>query len=94
MPNDFARELFKITHVGGTVIVSNSCKLPSMTLTGSPSGSGPSGGKWTGISKSAATSVVVSTSQRWAAVYQNGKRVGSSPVSFRGSQGRSRNGKL
>lgn len=85
LPDDFAKELFKITHVGGTVIISNSSKLPTMTLSDGPGGGGTGGGGYAGLSKSAATSVVVSTSQRVAVVYQNGKRVASAPVAVRGS---------
>jgi hypothetical protein len=85
LPDGFAKELFKITRVGGTVIISNSSKLPTMTLSDGPGGGGTGGGSYAGLSKSAATSVVVSTSQRLAVVYQNGKRVASATVEVRGS---------
>jgi lipoprotein-anchoring transpeptidase ErfK/SrfK len=85
MPDGFAKELFKITHVGGTVIISNSNKLPTMTLSDGPGGGAAGGGSHSGLSKSAATSVVVSTSQRVAVVYQNGKRAATVPVEVRGS---------
>ena len=87
LPDGFAKELFKITHVGGTVIISNSNKLPTMTLTDGPGGGGAGGGP-AGLSKSAATSVVVSTRDRQAVVYQNGKRAASVPVEVRGSLAR------
>jgi lipoprotein-anchoring transpeptidase ErfK/SrfK len=88
LPDGFAKELFKITHVGGTVIISNSSKLPTMAMTDGPGGGGSGGGSWSGLSKSAATSVVVSTRDRLAVVYQNGRRVASSPVEISGSLAR------
>lgn len=88
MPDGFAKELFKITHVGGTVIISNSTKLPTMTLSDGPGGGGAGAASWSGLSKSAATSVVVSTRDRLAVVYQNGRRVASSPVEVGGSLAR------
>jgi hypothetical protein len=88
LPDGFAKELFKITHVGGTVIISNSNKLPTMTLSDGPGGGAAGGCSHSGLSKSAATSVVVSTSQRVAVVYQNGNRVTSAPVEVRGSLAR------
>ena len=88
LPDNFAKELFKITHVGGTVIISNSSKLPTMTLSDGPGGGAAGSGSWSGLSKSAATSVVVSTRDRQAVVYQNGRRVASSPVGVGGSLAR------
>ena len=88
LPDGFARELFKITHIGGTVIISDSPKLPTMTLTEGPGGGAASYGNPSGLSGSAATSVVVSTSERQAVVYQNGRRVASAPVEVRGSLAR------
>jgi hypothetical protein len=88
LPDAFAKELFKITHVGGTVIISNSSKLPTMVLTDGPGGGGAGGGSWPALSKSAATSVVVSTRDRRAVVYQNGRRAASAPVEVRGSLAR------
>lgn len=85
LPDGFARELFKISHVGGTVIISNSRNLPSMALTEGPGSAGAGGGSWSGLSSSGATSVVVSTSERRAVVFQNGRQVGSAPVEPRGS---------
>ena len=85
LPDGFAKELFKITHVGGTVVISNSSKLPTMALSDAPGGGGAGGGSWSGLSKSAATSVVVSTSDRRAVVYQNGRRAASAPVEIHGS---------
>lgn len=88
LPDGFARELFKMTHVGGTVVISNSRKLPVMALTDGPGQGGVKGGTWSGLSRNAATSVVVSTSDRRAVVYQNGRQVGSSPVEVRGGMTR------
>lgn len=85
LPDGFAKELFKVTHVGGTVIISNSSKLPTMALADGPGGGGAGGGSLAGLSKSAATSVVVSTIQRTAVVYQSGHRVASVPVEIHGS---------
>ena len=88
LPDGFAKELFKITHVGGTVIISNSSKLPTMALSDGPGGGGSGTGSWSSLSKSVATSVVVSTRDRRAVVYQNGRRVASTPVEIRGSLAR------
>lgn len=88
LPDNFAKELFKITHVGGTVIISNSSKLPTMTLSDGPGGGAAGSGSWSSLSKTAATSVVVSTRDRLAVVYQNGRRVASSPVGVGGSLAR------
>jgi lipoprotein-anchoring transpeptidase ErfK/SrfK len=88
LPDGFAKELFKITHVGGTVIISNSRKPPTMALTEGPGGGSSGGGSWSGLSKTAATSVVVSTRDRLAVVYQNGRRAASSPVQVSGSLAR------
>lgn len=85
LPDGFAKELFKITHVGGTVVISNSKGLPTMALSEGPGSGGTGSGTWSSLSKSAATSVVVSTSERRAVVYQNGRRVASTPVEVRGS---------
>lgn len=88
LPDGFARELFKITHVGGTVIVSNSRKLPTMDLTEGPGGGATGSGSWSEISKSKATSVVVSTRDRQAVVFQNGRRVATAPVEVHGGLSR------
>jgi uncharacterized membrane protein YtjA (UPF0391 family) len=85
LPDGFAKELFNITHVGGTVIISNNAKLPTMTLADSPGGGASGGSALSGLSKSAATSVVVSTRDRQAVIYQNGRRAASTPVDIRGS---------
>lgn len=84
LPDGFAKELFKITHVGGTVIVSDSKKLPTMGLTQGPGSGGSGDGSWSNLSKSAATSIVVSIQDRQAVVYQNGKRAASSPIEVDG----------
>lgn len=88
LPDAFAKELFKITHVGGTVVISNSSKLPTMGLTDGPGAGAAGGGSWSGFSKSAATSVVVSTRDRQAVVYQNGRRAASAPVEVSGTLAR------
>jgi hypothetical protein len=88
LPDGFAKELFKITHVGGTVIVSNSSKLPTMALADGPGGGAAGGGSHAGLSKSAATSVVVSIRDRRAVIYQNGSRMTSSPVEVSGALSR------
>lgn len=85
LPKEFAKNLYQVTHVGGTVVVSNSSKLPNMTITNGPGGGGAGSGNWSGLSKSAATSVVVSTKDRQAVVYQNGRRAASAPVEVRHS---------
>lgn len=84
MPDGFAKELFKITHVGGTVVVSNSKKPPVMGLVNGPGGGGSGSGNWSGLSKTAPTSVVVSTHDRKAVVYQNGKKAASATVEVKG----------
>lgn len=88
LPDGFAKELFKITRLGGTVVISNSTKPPTMGLGNGPGSGAFAGGSWSALSKSAATSVVVSTSERKAMVYQNGRRVASTPVEVSGSLAR------
>jgi len=83
LPDGFARELFKITKVGGTVVISDRGTLPTMALTEGPGVGATTGAP--GLSRSAATSIVISTSQRVAVIYQDGKRVASSSVGVRGS---------
>jgi hypothetical protein len=79
LPDGFAKELFKITHLGGTVIISNSRKLPTMTLT-----EGLAGGGGT-LGKSGPTAIVVSLASQQIQVYQNGRKVAESAVEPSGS---------
>jgi len=83
LPDGFAKELFKITRVGGTVIISSSAKIPTMTLV-----DGIGVGSAAGVSATAPTSVVVSTTERRAVIYQNGKKAGDYPVVVSGSLSR------
>jgi hypothetical protein len=74
LPDGFAKELFKITHVGGTVIISNSRKLPTMTLTESLAGGGGT------LGKGGPTAIVVSLASQKIQIYQNGRKVAESTV--------------
>jgi hypothetical protein len=91
LPDGFAKELFKITRVGGTVIISDSAKLPVMGVSGGPGGGASESGSWSKLTKGAPTSVVVSLASRELVVYQNGGRAGGCRVevggSLRGFQG-------
>lgn len=80
LPNGFAKELFKITHVGGTVVISNSAKIPTMALV-----DGMGGGSGAGLSRSAPTAVVLSTTERRVVILQNGKKVADYPVGVSGA---------
>jgi hypothetical protein len=77
LPDGFAKELFKITHLGGTVIISNSRKIPTMTLTESLAGGGTLG-------KSGPTSIVVSLASQKVQIYQNGRKVAEATVEVDG----------
>jgi L,D-transpeptidase catalytic domain len=74
LPGEFAKKLYGVTHTGGTVIISNNNKLPTMTLTESLSGGGGS------IGKSGPTAIVVSLPGQKMQIYQNGRKVGESSV--------------
>lgn len=86
LPAGFAKELFGVTRTGGTVVVSNSAKLPTMTLVDDIGSSGTTvdGLLWRGKANGGATSIVLSTASQWVHVYQNGKLVGASPVAVKG----------
>lgn len=74
LPAAFAKDLYGVTHTGGTVIISNSKKLPTMTLTESLAGGGGS------LGKSGPTAIVVSLPSQKIQIYQNGRKVGESTV--------------
>jgi hypothetical protein len=74
LPAGFAKNLYGVTHTGGTVIISNSSKLPTMTLTESLAGGSGS------IGKGGPTAIVVSLASQKIQIYQNGRKVGESTV--------------
>jgi hypothetical protein len=74
LPAGFAKNLYGVTHTGGTVIISNSNKLPTMTLTESLAGGSGS------IGKGGPTAIVVSLASQKIQIYQNGRKVGESTV--------------
>jgi hypothetical protein len=78
LPAAFAKDLYGVTHTGGTVIISNSKKLPTMTLTESLAGGGGS------LGKSGPTAIVVSLASQKIQIYQNGRKVGESTVNASG----------
>jgi hypothetical protein len=80
MPEPFARELYGVTKKGGTVIISKSAKLPTMTV-------GVAGGGGGGGSPGA---IVMSTTTRNVVVYQNGKETGRSSLTVSGGMERFR----
>jgi hypothetical protein len=80
MPEPFARELYGVTKRGGTVIISKSAKLPTMTV-------GVAGGGGGGGSPGA---IVMSTATRNVVVYQNGKETGRSSLTVSGGMERFR----
>ena len=86
LPNGFAKELYGVTRTGGTVVVSDSAKLPTMDLTEGfgKSGAGAAGSTWSGSPGGGAMSLALSTSSRKACVYQNGTKVGESPLEVKG----------
>lgn len=86
LPAGFAKELYGVTRTGGTVIISDSAKLPTMTLTDDlgTGGAGGGGTVWKGKANGGATSMVLSTGSGRACIYQNGRRVGESPVTVTG----------
>ncbi len=86
LPKEFARKLYGVTSKGGTVIISNEDKLPTMDLSTGFGVSGPGGGPvpvWNGTGGIPA-SIAVSTTGGRMMVHQGGKLVGESPVSVRG----------
>lgn len=85
LPAGFAKELYGVTHTGGTVILSNSSKLPTMTLADDLGTGGAGGAVWHGKAKGGATSIVLSTGSQRVYVYQNGKRVGEAAVEVKGT---------
>jgi hypothetical protein len=86
LPAGFAKELYQVTSKGGTVIISNSRKIPTMTITdGFGAGGSASGASsFTGKPGGGAVSIVMSTTSQRMLVYQNGKKVGESSVLVRG----------
>ena len=96
LPNEFAKNLFTVTRKGGTVIISNDAKLPTMALSqgfGTNGADGRVTPEWRGVSSGSPASIAVSTTGERMMVYQNGRLVGESPVdvkgSFRGFRGES-----
>ncbi|MEI8313644.1 MAG: L,D-transpeptidase family protein, partial [Verrucomicrobiota bacterium] len=86
LPNGFAKELYGVTRTGGTVVVSDGAKLPTMDLTEGfgETGAGVAGSKWSGSPGGGTMSLALSTSSRKACVYQNGAKVGESPLEVKG----------
>ncbi|MES2465838.1 MAG: L,D-transpeptidase family protein [Verrucomicrobiota bacterium] len=96
LPAAFARELYGVTQKGGTVIISDEAKLPTMALSQGFGTTGPDGRVapvWKGVSGGHPAAITISTSGQRMMVYQNGRLVGESPVDvrgpFRGFQGES-----
>ncbi|MEY4485463.1 MAG: hypothetical protein RL693_2915 [Verrucomicrobiota bacterium] len=96
LPDAFAKNLFSVTQKGGTVIISNDAKLPTMALSQGFGTNGPDGRvapTWRGASSGSPASITVSTTGQRMMVFQNGRLVGESPVDvkgpFRGFQGES-----
>lgn len=95
LPVGFAKELYGMTRNGGTVIVSNSSKLPTMTLASDfgVSTSQAGGWAWKGQTNGGATTLIVSVASQRLLIYQNGRKVGEAPVevmnSMRGFKGES-----
>lgn len=85
LPAGFAKELYGVTRAGGTVVISNSTKLPRMTLTDDLGTGGAGGATWHGRPQGGATSIVLSTGSQRVYVYQNGRRVGEAPVEVKGA---------
>lgn len=90
LPAGFAKQLYGVTRTGGTVVVSQSKKLPTMALTeGFGSGGSSAGGSmWSGKPGAGAVSMVISTTSRRVCVYQNGNKVGDSSIAVTGALGR------
>jgi hypothetical protein len=86
LPAGFAKELYGMTHNGGTVVISNSSKLPTMTLTDDlgVSGADAGGWVWKGKAHGGATSFILSVTSQRVLVYQNGRKVGEAPVEVKG----------
>jgi len=87
LPDGFAKALYGVTSKGGTVIISDSAKLPTMALSQGFGVSGPDGRVapvWKGGGSGPASIAISTTGQRMM-VYQNGRLVGESPVDVRGS---------
>jgi hypothetical protein len=96
LPAGFAKEVFGVTKHGGTVIISNDAKLPTMALSKGFGTTGPDGRVapvWKGVSGGSPASITISTTGQRMMVYQKGQLVGESPVdvkgSFRGFRGES-----
>ncbi len=84
LPKEFAQKLYGVTERGGTVVVSNSATLPSMSLTEGVAGGGGGAGTWDEMRPGVATSLVVSIASQVVDVYQNGKKVGHAPLEMEG----------
>jgi hypothetical protein len=84
LPDGFAKELFGVTRTGGTVIISDSAKLPTMGLSDGFGGGGAGGAAWSGQPAGGTLSLVLSTASRKACVYQNGNKVGEAPLGVKG----------
>jgi hypothetical protein len=88
LPANFAKELYGVTHHGGTVIISNDAKLPTMALSKGFGTTGPDGRVapvWKGVSGGSPASITISTTGQRMMVYQKGQLVGESPVDVKGS---------
>jgi len=89
LPDGFARELFGVTKTGGTVIVSNSAKLPSMTVAPDfGTGTAAGGSAWSGKSGGGTVALVMSTTSRKIQAFQNGRKVGEVSVAVSGKMER------
>ena len=82
LPAGFAKELYGMTRSGGTVIISNSSKLPAMTLASDLGVSAAKGGGWVwkGKPSGGATTIIVSVAGQRLLIYQNGRKVGEASV--------------
>lgn len=82
LPVGFAKELYGMTRNGGTVIVSNSSRLPTMTLASDFGVSAAQRGDWAwkGKTNGGATTLIMSVASQQLLIYQNGSRVGEAPV--------------
>jgi L,D-transpeptidase catalytic domain len=88
LPADFAKDLYGVTKNGGTVIISNDAKLPTMALSKGFGTTGPDGRVapvWKGVSSGSPASIAISTTGQRMMVYQKGQLVGESPVDVKGS---------
>ena len=95
LPQEFARLLYGVTHLGMTVVVTDSATLPRVApadqLFGGANVAGPFAAPATWAperSPSGPVSIVVSAADRQVIVLRNGVPIGSSPVEIDGDVGR------